>query len=329
MGLRDFLPENFLLATGADMCPLKGNSVFQNLISENFNAITLTNNFKRREVCPDLNTYRWEPIDWMVDFCHRHNITLRGHGLIHRLDRSFYLETLEQPEIESHLKNYIRESLTRYRGLIPFYDVAIELINDEGKLGENFWKKHLGANYAGKIFAWAHEADPDALLFYSDYKLHEDVKQAAVFRLINSIRDEGIPVHGLAIQLHHNLTGAYKLLWLKRLIRACHRENLIPHVSEVTLWANPQIPYDAAEIVQSFVYEKVLDTCLAEGVGFLGVWSCCDRFVWRHPEKRPGWWDEDYQPKEAARKIESLLKNHPKSIAKNEPASTLVRTLSQ
>jgi endo-1,4-beta-xylanase len=329
MGLRDFLPEKFLLGTGAGMCPLKPNLSFQNLISENFNSITLANNFKRKFVCTELHSCNWEPIDWMVDFCQKHDIVLRGHGLLVRGDKSYYLESLEDAAIESHFKNYVYQGLTRYRGLIPFYDVAIELVNEDGRLIDDFWKKHLGVNFAHKVFQWTHEADPDALLFYSDYGLHEDIKQSAVFRLINSIRDAGIPVHGLAIQIHHNLTGAYKLLWLKRLIRACKRENLIPHVSEITLWANPRIPYDAAEIVQSFVYEKVLELCLAEGVEFMGVWSCCDRFVWRHPEKRPGWWDEDYQPKEAARKIERSLRNFGKNIAEKSPAANPLEFSSQ
>ena len=307
MGLRDFLPENFLLGTSSDQCPLTFNSDLAELISENFNSITVGNNMKRWHVCPLPEVVEHDPIDWMVDFCKAHKIVLRGHGLLCRGDSSHYLQSLPLEEVKKHWEHYITQIFTRYRGLIPFYDVAIEQVGDDGSLLGSFWTKTLGPNHVHKTFALAHESDPEAKLFYCDYGLHNNLKSAGVFNLINSIRATGAPVHGLAIQLHHNISGTPKLLWLKRLIRQALAEGLIVHISEVTIWANPGLSEAVAEIAQAHIYQKLLEICLDEGVDFFGVWSCCDKFAWRHPDRTPGWWDEDYQPKKVVSKIQQTL----------------------
>lgn len=198
--------------------------------------------------------------------------------------------------------------------------MAVEAVGGDGSLLNCFWMKKLGPDYVHKAFSAAYQADPDALLFYSDYALHNNLKLAGVFRLINSIRDSGIPVHGLAIQAHHHLSGSFKLKWLKRTIRQARLEGLIPHVSEVTLWANSGLPDIAGQIAQAHFYQGILDICLAEGVKFLNVWSCCDKFVWRHPEKTPGWWDEDLKPKKAYHRIEQRLQKN-MTEAKTESSS--------
>lgn len=310
MGLRDFLPENFLLGTSSDKRPLSFNPELADLIVENFNCITVANNMKRRRVCPLPDRIDLDPIDWMVNFCRSHNIVLRGHGLLTRNDNSFFLQSLPIEEVKAHWENYVTQIFTRYRGLIPFYDVAIEQVGNDGSLLGNFWTNKLGANHVHKTFALAHEADPDAKLFYCDYGLHNNIKSAGVFNLINSIRSAGAPVHGLAIQIHHNISGVVKLLWLRRLIRQAKAEDLIVHISEVTIWGNPGLPETTTEIAQSHIYAKLLDICFDEGVDFFNCWSSCDRFAWRHPERTPGWWDEDYQPKKAVREIERTLQKN-------------------
>lgn len=310
MGLRDFLPKDFFLGTGVNKRTLFYNPEMRNLVSQNFNLITPPSNMKWRAVCLHPGDFNLEPVDWLVRFCKTNGMTMRGHCFMHRQECPDWIVSISKEEAIAHLKNYIFQVVTRYRGIIPFYDVAVEAIGGDGTLLNCMWLKKLGPDYVHKMFEFAHQADPDAQLFYSDYALHDNLKASGVFRLIKSIRDKNIPVHGLSIQLHHHLSGTFKLRFLKRLIRETKAEGLIPHVSEVTLWANSGLPATAAEIVQAHYYNKILDICLDEGVKVLNIWSCCDKFVWRYPEKTPGWWDEDYQPKKVVSKIQQTLQKN-------------------
>ena len=59
-----------------------------------------------------------------------------------------------------------------------------------------------GEEYIVKAFQWAHEADPNALLFYNDYNEISPVKREKIFRLVKSLKDAGVPIHGLGLQGH-------------------------------------------------------------------------------------------------------------------------------
>ena len=48
---------------------------------------------------------------------------------------------------------------------------------------ETQWYKICGEEFVAKAFQWAHEADPDAKLFYNDYNTENPVKNATGFIL--------------------------------------------------------------------------------------------------------------------------------------------------
>lgn len=310
MGLRDFLPRDFFLGTGTDKNELLRFPQLADRIAENFNCLIPVNSMKWNQVV-NASTLNLEPLDWMVSFCQANNLTLRGHGLFSRMDRRSRLLVESPPEVvkERH-SNFIEQIFTRYRGIIPFYDVAVEFVNDDGTLREHPWFEKIGKDFLGKTFACAQHHDPNTQLFYSDMRLHIPAKAAGLFKLIESIRNQGATVHGISIQLHHNISGAIKLLWLRRLIRQAFREGLNVHIPEATIWNNFAISENAAAIAQAYLYQKILEVCLEEGVEFFGVWSCCDRHVWRFPDKTPGLWDEDYQPKKAVLEIQRTLQKN-------------------
>jgi endo-1,4-beta-xylanase len=65
--------------------------------------------------------------------------------------------------------------------------------------------KICNEEYIEKAFRWAHEADPDALLFYNDYNTEIPAKRDKVYRLLKTLIDNGVPVHGIGLQGHWNL----------------------------------------------------------------------------------------------------------------------------
>ncbi len=55
-------------------------------------------------------------------------------------------------------------------------------------------------------FQWAHEADPNAQLFYNDYNEISPTKRAKIIRLIQQLQHDGIPIHGIGLQAHWAIT---------------------------------------------------------------------------------------------------------------------------
>jgi len=58
-------------------------------------------------------------------------------------------------------------------------------------------------NYIHAAFDWASQADPNALLFYNDFRLEiTEGKVAATIELIQSIQAAGIKIDGVGMQYH-------------------------------------------------------------------------------------------------------------------------------
>ena len=69
------------------------------------------------------------------------------------------------------LHDHIRTVVGHYRGKVAQWDVVNEAIDDQGQLRDSVWMRVIGPDYIDLAFRWAHEADPDAKLFYNDYDL--------------------------------------------------------------------------------------------------------------------------------------------------------------
>jgi endo-1,4-beta-xylanase len=102
------------------------------------------------------------------------------------------------------LKDHITTVVKRYKGKLYAWDVANEVISDQPDeyLRNSEWYKISGEEYIAKAFQWAHEADPDALLFYNDYNEISAVKREKMYKLVKGLKDAGVPIHGVGLQGH-------------------------------------------------------------------------------------------------------------------------------
>jgi GH35 family endo-1,4-beta-xylanase len=88
--------------------------------------------------------------------------------------------------------------------------VVNEAINDGGdestgeteNLRDSQWMQTLGPEYLTLAFQFAHEADPDAILYYNDYNIESGPKHASSMVLLRRLLEEGAPIHGVGIQGH-------------------------------------------------------------------------------------------------------------------------------
>jgi len=113
------------------------------------------------------------------------------------------------------LKNHIMTEVGRYKGRILGWDVVNEAIADGGdgsteNLRNYSWYAKIGPDVLTMAFEWAHEADPNAELYYNDYSIEQGAventgKHASSLLLLKRLMDEGAPITGVGIQGHWHL----------------------------------------------------------------------------------------------------------------------------
>ncbi len=63
----------------------------------------------------------------------------------------------------------------------------------------------IGEEYIVKAFEYAHEADPNALLFYNDYNTESKAKREKIYQLLKGLKQKGVPIHGVGLQAHWSI----------------------------------------------------------------------------------------------------------------------------
>ncbi len=110
------------------------------------------------------------------------------------------------------LKDHITTLVGRYKGRVVGWDVVNEAIDDRGagqteNLRNFSWYRTVGPDVLTVAFKWAHEADPDAELYYNDYGIEQGAvrntgKHASSMILLKRLIEEGAPIDGVGIQGH-------------------------------------------------------------------------------------------------------------------------------
>ena len=58
-------------------------------------------------------------------------------------------------------------------------------------------------SYIERCFRWAHEADPQALLFYNEAEAEVmNPKSDAIYAMVRDFRQRGVPIDGVGMQMH-------------------------------------------------------------------------------------------------------------------------------
>ena len=207
-GLKDYYKNYFPVGVAVSPWALKSDEA--SLVLQQFNSLTPENAMKMGPIHPQENAYNWNGADSIVAFAQRNKLRVRGHTLCwHNQTPSWIFKdasgnTVTKEVLLQRLKDHITAVVSRYKGKIYAWDVVNEAISDrpDEYLRNSQWLRICGDEYIAKAFQWAHEADPDALLFYNDYNEISPVKRDKIFRLVKGLKDAGVPVHGVGLQGH-------------------------------------------------------------------------------------------------------------------------------
>ena len=126
-------------------------------------------------------------------------------------------QLLSQEKIQERMAEYITKVVTHYKGKIDAWDVVNEAITDSNdpdhiyrhkdydKKNGSLWNEIFAGSeidYIAAAFRAAHEADPEAKLYYNDYNAVAPEKREKIMKMIRQLKDEDVPIHGIGIQAH-------------------------------------------------------------------------------------------------------------------------------
>ena len=302
------------------------------LVKKEFNSITAENDMKVVSVHPAEGVWNWGPADSIANFCRQNGIKLRGHTLCWHSQFADWMFTdkkgkpVTKEVFYQRLKEHIQTVVNRYKDIVYCWDVVNEAMADNVQS----WPGHeaspyrnsrhfqlCGDEFIAKAFEYAHEADPNALLFYNDYNECDPGKRDRIYNMVKKMKEQGVPIHGIGMQGHYNIYSPSE----EDIENAIKKYSEIVdhiHVTELDLRTNmemggqlrfsrgeakPQPRYIATlqedqynRIFRIFrKYKNVIDN--------VTFWNLSDRDSWLGVNNHPLPFDENYKPKNSYRII--------------------------
>jgi endo-1,4-beta-xylanase len=181
------------------------------IITKQFNQITPENLLKFQHVHPVADHYAFEAQDRYVRFGRDRKMQIVGHTLVwHRQTPVWVFQgadgkPADRETLLARMRDHIHTVVGRYKGKIHGWDVVNEAIDEDGTLRKAPWREGIGDAYVAKAFEFAHQAEPDAELYYNDYNLEKPAKRAGVIRLVKDLRARGLRIDGIGNQAHWQL----------------------------------------------------------------------------------------------------------------------------
>jgi endo-1,4-beta-xylanase len=277
---------------------------FAQVLAREFNILTAENTMKPAAIQPTQGTFAWSEPDQLVTFAEAHDIEVRGHTLLwHEALPSWMTSSVwNREQMLAILEHHIKTLVGRYKGRIAAWDVVNEAVEWDGSLRQTLWLERIGPEYLEMAFRWAHEADPEALLFYNDFGAEGlGQKSDGVYNLVRDLLEDGVPVHGVGLQMHVSADSPPRAADLRANMARLANLGLKVHITEMDV----RIPVPATEqglLDQAVVYRNVLDACLEQDAcTALVTWGLTDRHSWV-----PGFFegygaallfDAEYEPK--------------------------------
>lgn len=214
-GLKDYYKDYFPVGVAVSPRSLQGEQ--GEFIKKHFNSITAENVMKPALLQPEEGRFVWEEADKIIAFAQANGMKVRGHTLCwHNQTGEWMFQDSngnQAPKelVLRRLKEHITQVVTRYKGKIYAWDVLNEAIDnaDPANVGyrQTQWYTICGEEFIAKAFQWAHEADPNAVLFYNEYNTENPAKREKTYEMLKKMLDQGVPIHGVGLQAHWNIGG--------------------------------------------------------------------------------------------------------------------------
>ena len=266
------------------------NGLHEEVLLREYDQITSEFEMKMNIMYPSEGNYNFTQADATVNWAVDNGVEVHGHALIWHSATPSWVENFSgtDEEFETMVEDYIKTTVTRYKGKVKSWDVVNEAFEDgSGELRNSVFRQRMGDDYIAKCYQWTREADPDVLIFYNDYNMVVDpVKRGAAIDMVRDFLDRGVPVDGFGFQMHISHNGPSKSL-----IASTAQEvvdlGILLHFSELDVRANPgndiSMLTEERAISQQDKYREVVEVynAIPQANKFaLTVWGMKDDETW-------------------------------------------------
>jgi endo-1,4-beta-xylanase len=206
--LKEALKDDFLIGAAINDRHVRKNDTIARLAACQFNSVVAENCMKSEALHPSADRWNFKAADRFVKYGVDNGMAVIGHTLIwhSQLAPWFCVDekgnNVSAKELKKRMREYIHTVVGRYKGQIHGWDVVNEAIEDDGTWRKSPFYEILGKDYILLAFKYAHEADPDAELYYNDYNLSTPVKREKAIELVKWLKKKGCRIDAVGMQGH-------------------------------------------------------------------------------------------------------------------------------
>lgn len=297
-----------------------------NIVLGNFNSITAENCMKPVSVHPKEGVWDFEDADRIANFCRANNIKMRGHCLVwHNQFADWMFEDKDGKPVSKEvfyqrLKEHIFTVVNRYKDVVYGWDVVNEAMTDDEKATNPYRQSRLyklcGDEFIKMAFIWAHEADPNAILFYNDYNSAVPHKTEKIYNMVKKLQGEGAPISGIGMQGHYNIYEPSQenfeaaIVKFKELVKTIHITELDVRVNK-EMGGQLQFSRQGMEITpmnkyrQQMQYEMLFRVMrkYKDVIDCVTFWNLSDKDTWLGTSNYPLLIDENFLFKDVYFKV--------------------------
>lgn len=308
--------RDILLGPAVSIEPFREDATYISVLAHEFNLLMPENELKFASLHPERDTYNFTKPDAMVAFAKANDMQVRGHTLLYHLSMPRWLSEghFTRNELMDILREHVYTVVGHYRGQIRTWDVVNEALDADSYVKDSLWQRVIGPEYIDWVFRWAHEADPQARLYYNDYGAERKGQKAdTLYNFVKGMVERGVPIHGVGLQLHIGVTGDPKPSELAKNIERFAALGLDVDITELDVLTRvfPGTKQEKLK-AQARFYGDVLRVCLkAKNCKAYVLWGFTDRYTWIKTilgyQDEPLILDESYRPKPAYYEIKKVL----------------------
>ena len=223
-------------------------------------------------------------------------------------------------EFYDSLKAHINVVVNRYKDVIYCWDVVNEAMSDadapDTTYADSFRKSRAyqlcGDEFIKNAFIWAHEADPNAGLFYNDYSAWTPAKRTYIYNMVKKLQAEGAPITGIGMQGHYNIYDNPVIEDFETAIKMYLELVDDIQITEFDIRINEeagggltfsrgegQVYTEEIQKMQQDKYAQLFDVLrkYKKNISCVTFWNVCDRDSWLGANNYPLLFDKDNQRK--------------------------------
>lgn len=323
--LKDIYKGKFLIGNIYNSFNLTG--VDRDMVLHHFNVVTPENMMKPDAMQKQKGVFTFESADAMTGFCQENGLKTVGHTLAwHGQTPDWMNASCGREEAIGRLRDHISNVAGHYSGKLLSWDVVNEAIQDGARLPadgnwksclrDTPWLRNIGNDYIELAFQFAHEADPNAKLYYNDYNLNDNNKAEIAAAMFTDLKKKGVPIDGIGMQGHYSTTLPVATVEHSlELFKKTGAEISITELDVGVSQAQASGLTKEEEIAQGQTYAQLfkLYNQYSDVIERVTFWGYADTRSWRS-SNFPCLFDGNYKAKEAYYAVadpDGYLKKHP------------------